>query len=71
MKLEFDEKGYNFIEFKKIKDSNKIAIVLSSKDGSNKNRTIVNSAEITMDQFLELISDLDLPADVQRKEAKP
>jgi hypothetical protein len=60
MKLEFDDNGYNFIEFKKAKDPEKIAIVLSSKDGNNPNKTIVNSAEITKEQFLELISDLDL-----------
>ncbi|KKN70825.1 hypothetical protein LCGC14_0427170 [marine sediment metagenome] len=60
MKLEFDDKGYNFIEFKEAKDSGKIAVVLSSKDGSNPNKTIVNSAEITKEQFIELISGLDL-----------
>jgi hypothetical protein len=60
VKLEFDDKGYNFIEFKKAKDPDKIAVVLSSKDGNNINKTIVNSAEITREQFLKLISDLDL-----------
>lgn len=60
MKLEFDEKGYNFISIKKANDTGMIAIILSSKDGSNPNKTIVNSAEITYVQFKELISDLDL-----------
>ncbi len=60
MKIEFDDKGYNYIEFKKAKDPDKIAIILSSKDGSNPNKTIVNSAEITEKQFLDLISGIDL-----------
>ena len=60
MRIEFDDKGCNFIEFKKAKDPEKIAIILSSKDGNNINKTIVNSAEITKEQFIELISGLDL-----------
>lgn len=62
MKIEFDEKGYNFIEFKKLPNS-KIAIVLSSQDMLLSNKTIINSAEITNDQFMELISSLDLSSE--------
>lgn len=60
MKLEFDDKGYNFISIKKVNDSGMIAIILSSKDSGNPNKTIVNSAEITYEQFKKLISDLEL-----------
>ena len=61
MKLEFDEKGYNYIEFKKAENPKKdIAIVLSSKDNKNPLSSIINGVEITKKEFLELISDLDL-----------
>lgn len=58
MKIEFDKEGYNFIKFEKI--NNEISIILSSKDFNKINKTIVNSAMITKEQFLQLISDLDL-----------
>lgn len=64
MRLEFDEKGYNYIEFKKAKNSKKdIAIVLSSKDNKNPLSAITNSVEITNEEFLELISDLGLSSE--------
>jgi len=63
MKIKFDERGYNFLEIERSKDYNKVFITLSSRDDSNKNKTIVNSVEITINQLLELITSLELDAD--------
>jgi len=62
MKINFDDKGYNFLEIKR-SSGNTIFITLSSRDASDKNKTIVNSVEITINQLLELITSLELDAE--------
>lgn len=54
----FDEKEYEFIEIKK--SSGGITISISAKDMKDILKTTINSAEITQEEFVELISDLDL-----------
>ena len=58
MKKEFDDRGANFIEVSE--SDGKVAIILSSKDGSSLNKTIINSVELTLEEFQELISDIHL-----------
>jgi len=57
MKIIFDEKGYEYIEI--TKSNNGIYVVISAKDINNQKKTIVNSAELTMEQFVNLISDIN------------
>lgn len=52
-KIVFDDKSY--IQAKK-NDNEKIIIVISAKDQSNKK--ITNAVEISEEQFKELISDI-------------
>ncbi len=50
MKIKFDDSSY--IEINVINDS--VVLTLSARDGKNNKNTIVNSAEITIEQFKEL-----------------
>lgn len=63
MKITFDESGSNFVEFSLTK-SGAVAIILSSRESSNPRKTIVNSVELTQEQFEEVLKDLNL----ERKE---
>lgn len=56
MKITFDEKGYEYIEVKE--SPNGVHIVISAKGADDPRKTIVNSAELTKEQLLELISDI-------------
>lgn len=56
MKITFDDKGYEYIEAKE--SSDKVHIVISAKGADDPRKTIVNSAELTKEQLLELISDI-------------
>lgn len=58
MKITFNSND-DYIEFVKT-GSNKIMIVISAKDFNNSLKTIVNSAEITEQQFQELMNSLNL-----------
>lgn len=58
MKLEFDESGANFIEVKHGQKDGTIAIILSSRDGADPTKNIVNSVVITQEQFDELVADI-------------
>ena len=55
MKISFDS---GFIEIKN--KNEKISILISAKDYNDKNKTINNMAELSIDDFKQLISDLDL-----------
>lgn len=57
MRIEFS-RG-NFIDISKTKEG-KIAIILSSKDVENSRKTIVNSVEISQEEFISMINDLEL-----------
>ena len=56
MKIEFDENGKNFISVSKTNTG--VAIILSSQDKDDLKKTIVNSVELSMDEFINLISDI-------------
>jgi hypothetical protein len=56
MKIEFDEKGYEYIEFQE--SPNGVYIVISAPGADDPRKTVVNSAELTKEQLLELISDI-------------
>ena len=56
MKITFDEKGYEYIEIKPSGDG--VHVVISAKGADDPRKTIVNSAELTKEQLLELISDI-------------
>ena len=58
MRIEFDEKGNNFIEIKESEE--RIAVILSSQDGNNISKTIVNSVYLTKEQFSNIIKELGL-----------
>jgi len=56
MKITFDEKGYEYIE---ISPSTKgVHVTISAAGADEPRKTVVNSAELTQEQLLELISDI-------------
>jgi hypothetical protein len=56
MKIVFDDKS--FIECKKSETPDKIIITISAKDGVNPLKKIINSCELTTDEFKQLISEV-------------
>jgi uncharacterized secreted protein with C-terminal beta-propeller domain len=54
MKIAFDDGSY--IDCRK--DNDKIIIIIASKDSTNPLRKIINSVEITTDEFKKLIGDV-------------
>ncbi len=57
MKINFEDKSC--VECKKSDNSDKILIIIQAKDYSNPLKKIVNTVELTKEQFKELISDID------------
>lgn len=57
MRIDFGDSSY--IEVHRTA-TGKIAVVLSAKDGKNSKNTIVNSAELTVEEFSKLIADVDI-----------
>lgn len=58
MKLTFDHKDNFLVIHQKERDANKIVIILSAQNHQNNKSSIVNSVEITKEQFIELIAPL-------------
>lgn len=58
MKKSFDDKSS--VEFRKSNNPGHIYIVISAKDVDNPLKKITNAAEITVEDFKYLISDLGL-----------
>lgn len=56
MKITFDDKGYEYIEI--VPSENGVHVVISAKEADNPRKTLVNSAELTREQLLKLISDI-------------
>lgn len=56
MKIKFDDTSYVDISFSPV--NGKIIIVLSAKDGKNINSSIVNSVEISQEQFLLISKEI-------------
>jgi hypothetical protein len=54
MKIQFDDKSY--IECRK-GDDNKIIIIISARDSSDKLKKITNAVELTQEEFKKLITD--------------
>lgn len=58
MKINFDDTSYIEISFAPTPGGGKVTIVLSAKDGTNAKKNIVNSAEISKEQFLQMIEEV-------------
>ena len=56
MRVDFDDNSHVDISFSP--DIEKVIITLSAKDGKNPKTTIVNSAEITKEQFLQISKEI-------------
>jgi hypothetical protein len=56
MKIDFDDTSY--IEFI-VSSKGTIQIILSARDGKNSKNNIVNSAEISLEQFSNLVKDVN------------
>ena len=56
MKITFDEKGYEYIEISLSPKG--VHVTLSAAGADEPRKTVVNSAELTQEQLLELISDI-------------
>ena len=57
MKIEFEDGAY--IELTTSTHSHKLIIAIGSKNAKNPLETVVNSAEITLEQFNQLVSELN------------
>lgn len=58
MKIEFDEKGQEYVEIKK--SSEGVSLVISVKDPKSPKSSIINSAEVSLEEFKKLVSELNL-----------
>lgn len=58
MKIQFDDNSY--IEIIKSDNPGKMIITISAQDYENNKKKIVNSVEISNDEFKQLISDVGI-----------
>lgn len=67
MKINFNDSS--FVEFILSNSPGKVKIVLGAKDAVNPLKTVINSAEITIKNLAELVSDLNinLPTIIKNK----
>jgi len=56
MRIDFEDGSY--VEARKSDEAGKILIIISAKDHINQSKKIVNSAEMTADEFKKMISDV-------------
>lgn len=56
MKITFDNKGRNYLEI--YNRDNKVVIIISAENMGNSLKTIINSAEITTEQFQKIVSEI-------------
>jgi hypothetical protein len=56
MKISFPDNSY--IECSKSNEPGKIMIVIGAKDGSDHLKKIINTVELTTEQFRQLIADI-------------
>jgi hypothetical protein len=63
MRIEFDDSGYDYVEIKP--SSGGVSIVISSRDLKSPRSAIINSAEVTKEEFLKLISEIMDNSDVE------
>jgi hypothetical protein len=57
MKYEFDKRGNNFVDIKKIDD--KVVIVISAEKSAT--QTTVNSSKLTIEQFRKIVEEIFPP----------
>lgn len=57
MKFKFDDSSY--LEFS-VTSEGKICVILAAKDGKNSKNTIINSAEITEEDFFKMSESIKL-----------
>ena len=57
MKIQFEDNS--FVECKKSDNSDKVVIIISAKDYQNPLKRIDNAVELTVEEFKQLISDVD------------
>jgi hypothetical protein len=55
-KIEFDDQSC--VEVKKSSDANKVIISIAAKDATNSLKKVVNSVEISQEQWVALIADI-------------
>lgn len=55
MKITFDDNSYLEIRMSSV---GKIQIILSAKDGKNSNNEVINSVEISQQQFREIFNEV-------------
>ena len=67
MKISFDDGGY--VEFSKSRTAGKLFISVGAKSANNDHETVVNSAELTVEQYNSLLSRL--ADEVDGAEKKP
>lgn len=58
MKITFEDKSY--IECRKSDVPDKILVIISAKDHANTLKKIINSCELTLEEFKKLISDVSI-----------
>lgn len=56
MKIQFEDKSYVYFS---MSDSGKIILVIGAKDYNNPSHEIVNSCEVSVQEFNKLVSDLE------------
>jgi hypothetical protein len=56
MKIQFEDNSY--IEVKKAIEPDKIVVFIQAKDAANPLKKIINSVEISTDQWQQLITDI-------------
>lgn len=56
MRITFDDKSY--CECRKSDTPDKVLLIISAADGTNKNKKTTNAVEITKEEFNRLISDI-------------
>lgn len=62
-----DFKDGSFVEIR-LGDPGKIALILASRDASNPLKLVVNSIEITIQEFADMVHDLPIELPVAKKE---
>jgi nitrate reductase NapAB chaperone NapD len=58
MKIQFEDKSY--IECRKSDNPGKIMVVIAAKDQTNPLKKITNAVELTIEEFKQLLSDVQV-----------
>jgi hypothetical protein len=63
MKISFDERGHNYIELVSTEEG--ACIIISAEVAGNSRQTVVNSASLTKEQLISLVSEVMFAADYE------